>query len=363
MKKILILLLITLPLAQAAQAQGFLGRIRDAVAPKSEQNVSAPQPVKITPQEIIDQCLDLPSVETLVLTHMDYEPRVYEPPFLEKVERAHKAIDGFRDQIKLLHKQRDEIGEAANAAVETAGKQDADRIARQQTGRSADQLRNQSDKQTEAMAGDMVAKRMAEQGLGNMSLADLQALEGKSDEEIMKAMEGVTPTQVGTPQQQAGKAAAEAGLIRIRDRWAAIDREISESLPEVTEAFKVTYEEYREELNEKAAIVREYYEGYTDHKQYSHEQYAAAQRNLDSLLEKYLTTCFHLWSGHVRWMQERVKTKMADVAEYDRLLAQTMTVGGSALPSVGYDVAGQYLDMANGITMPPLPASDSNENE
>jgi hypothetical protein len=59
-------------------------------------------------------------------------------------------------------------------------------------------------------------------------------------------------------------------------------------------------------------------------------------------------------------MRQRIKAKLGYVARYDELMAQNMSASGvtaaaKALPSAGYDIAGQYLDATASITSPPYP--------
>jgi hypothetical protein len=306
----------------------------------------AQKPQGITPQQMMERTHALPSEENLVLVDI-YGGISSEDlgTLAPKVRAAKKEKQEFYDKIDALRQQAGEVVEAQEAAIESAGRQDADRIARRQTGRSAEQLENMSDKELEGMAGGMVQQRLGAAGLGNMSLADLQALEGKSDEEILKAMEGATPTQ------------ADAALKRITDRWAAIDREIDESIhgPDGTnKLYADMYEERRPELTEKLNILLPFQAGAGDQDSFD-AGYEGALANYRAVCSSYLMACYRNWLAHVRWMQGRVEAKMADVAEYDRLTAQKMSatgMGGTArqMPSAGYDIAVQYLEITSQAT-------------
>jgi hypothetical protein len=87
-------------------------------------------------------------------------------------------------------------------------------------------------------------------------------------------------------------------------------------------------------------------------------QIEAMSRTVNKIRRGENSEKFTLWRGAVSRMQGRVKTKMADVARYDQLLAQTMTSGGMTAtaqtkPSIGYEIAAQYLDLTSRVTELP----------
>jgi hypothetical protein len=143
--------------AAQVQAQGLRGLIRNAVAPKQEQ------PAGITPEAVIGQAPDLPAVATLA---------------------SGGDLADFYEQIAALREKMRETTDRISAGAQTVGRADVERIARQQTGRSVAELQNMSEAEQQAMAQQMAQRQLAAAGMGNMSLEQLRALEGKSDEEI-----------------------------------------------------------------------------------------------------------------------------------------------------------------------------------
>jgi hypothetical protein len=163
------------------------GAIQNAVQNTSSRNANeqtneAPAaantnlPIAMTPAEIMAQCPALPAVSQLV---NDDNIRASDPVYLP-----------FRAQIDALRENAKQTAQNAEQAAKAAGEQDADRLARQYTGHSQAELDNMSEAETEAMVNQMLSGM----GMGNMTIAQIQAMDGKSDDEIMAAMSkgGVT---------------------------------------------------------------------------------------------------------------------------------------------------------------------------
>ena len=318
-----------------------------------------------TPEAIIGQCSTPPKAETLALLDVygsvpDKDLGTLAP----KVEAARKEKAAFLDKIKALNEVRRKIAEKADAKMEAAGKKDADRLVRQQTGRSLEQVQNMSDAEAMKMTDNMVSQKLGAMGLGNMSLGDLQALEGKSDEEILKAFEGVAPAQIGAKQKQTGNPKAQAELKKIIEWWAGVDQVINEDRADAEKQMKTIFEKYKPALNEKAEILKPFADGKvyrTTQEQFNMGGYEAALGNYRAVMFAYLTECYACWADAVKTMQQRIEAKLSAAARYDELMAQNMSASGvtaaaKALPSAGYDIAGEYLDAAASITSPPYPA-------
>jgi hypothetical protein len=354
----------------AAQAQGFLGKIKDAVknvVPQTEQPAQQPRQLPgITPEAIIGQCPPMPSVAAIVGSN---DPRN---------QAAQDAVKEFHDRINALEERASEALERVNEDMRNEATAFADRTARQTTGRSASELENMSDANLQAMAGDLVAQRMAGAGMGNMSLGDLQALEGKSDEEVMqamgvgtkggltaaelKALEGMNEAEAeaymrqgdriqrakagaGNPKSmtkaQADKYLAQGQpdpeLKQIIDRWAEIDRVNQKEAAETTEKIQEIIARYEPQI---AAVPRGVANAHSD--ALTEEQ----QQTLKSLADARDTECLTLKRNLISTMQGRIKTKMADVPRYDALRPQSAV----AMPSHGYNIAAEYLDVTRSIT-------------
>jgi len=329
-----------------------------------------------TPEAIIGQCPHLPSAAYLAAGSDN--------------EAARAAIDEFYNQIHRLR----ESAKGATDAAEAAGRQDAERITKQMTGKSVSQVQNMSDSEANAMANKMVGQRLAGAGLGNMSLSDLQALENKSDSEIMAAMTGggvnyggLTPEelkamenmtdkqkeaymkqgdrmqrmQAAAPSQQAqvqaqaqakkamSQAQVSAEMKKITDRWQEIDRLNTKETQDV--AVKVTeiYARYQPQID---AVPR------SDKQKDGEYHTEAEQKNVARLCNARDVECYTIWRNQVSQMQGRIKTKMADAARYDELQAQSMSSSGmtamaKVMPSIGFSIAGQYLDVTSSVTSLP----------
>jgi hypothetical protein len=239
--------------------------------------------------------------------------------------------------------------EPIRAAVEANAKKNADNIARQVTGRSVAQLENMSDKQLEAMANGMVSQRIADAGLGGMSIADLQALEGKSQAEIMKAMEGAKLPQAGAaPQATAAQSKEQEDIMRIEAEARRIRALNDIAVRGAREDLKDLYNRYSEALTERGRRASELYEGYMDHRQYTHDQYAVAQREYESMQEMYMTACFTYWLGVVTSMQERA------LEIIEAMVPEVKNPPENAVGLAAYDLAGVYFEIARMATTPPL---------
>ncbi len=339
-----------------------------------------------TPEALIGQCPSMPSVAVLAAAYGNDDA-------------ALARVEEFSGQIRRL---QEKCRQESERGVEAAAMSDAERIAKQQTGHSIAELENMSEAQLLAAANQMAGKKIAAAGLGNMSLSDLQALEGKSDEEIMKAftggtaLGGLTPEELkamenmtdkqaeaylqqgdrmqriqaaaDSPQakarmaeagQQAAKAKSQtdiaAAMKKITDRWAEIDRLNNKEMEDVVLQIDAVCKRYDAQI--KAVPRSALLHGHVDIYSESEER---TVRNLSSARD---SECFTLWSNQISKMQGRLKTKLADVPEYDALLKQQMAGGGmtataKVMPSMGLDIAAQYLSTTAGVTSYPIIIGD-----
>lgn len=370
MKKLLLFATCLAAMASgAAQAQGVFGKLRNAVAPTSEQQ--KPAPVQgITPEAMIGQCPSFPSVATLVAGSGSGDR------FIE----AQKDIREFHDRINDLRRR---ASEAVDKMTDGA-RGDAERLAQQQTGYSVGQLQNMDDR----TSNDLVSKQLAASGLSGMNLDDLKSLEGKSDDEVInamtggkglavggltdaevRAMQGITPAQREAYMKQGdrmerAKAAGQSQaaprsmtpaqaqtyaaqgqpdpeLKRIADRWAEIDRVNAKEKADVMERIHAVYAVYIPQIEAiKPTGLSHGTDVYTE----------SEEKAMESLREAMRSECFTLWRNLMSAMQGRIKTKMADVPRYDALRRSEI-----APPSYGYEIASQYLDVAASVTAYPVP--------
>ncbi len=129
-----LVLTLTVGAAQQAQAQGILGRIRDAVGnavPKKEQPAQ-PQPTAAprvegrTPSQIIADCPAFPSLNDLVITSVSYNMQLHGEPFYAEWKNALVRSDAYRHSIGALDDEvvalRDQITEAMRAHHSAGGR-------------------------------------------------------------------------------------------------------------------------------------------------------------------------------------------------------------------------------------------------
>ncbi|MDR1004408.1 MAG: hypothetical protein LBL97_05305 [Prevotellaceae bacterium] len=339
---------------------------------------------QITPEAMIGQCPDLPSVSTLIAYSMNsYLPN-------DRNDRAaEQAIEAFRKQISTLRERAKQAGEQISAAAETAGRSDAERIVKQQTGKSVAELRNMSKAQQEAMGMQLVAQQLQSVGLGNMSLDQLKALEGKNEEEVMAAMSssgvtfgGLTPDELKAMEKMSdadklaymqqgdrmqrmqnasdpwavkkGQAAAQkaqsqlqviAEIKQINERWAAIDLLMEKEIQEVQDKLHQISKKYAPQY-----ARGDIYESGTA------AEIRAAQTNDTKVRTAQYTEQAPIWRNHIAQMMSRIKNKMADASRMDELQAQTMSSSGMTdlgkvnMQSYAYTIADDYLKMATQVT-------------
>ncbi len=342
---------------------------------------------QVTPEALIGQCPSMPSVATLVAARLN-------PP--DKGPAANAVVEAFLQQINALLEQGKQLGDQ----VEAAATSDAERIAQQQTGHSVAQLQNMSDDQLMGMAQQMAGKKLAAAGMGNMSLGDLQALEGKSDQEVLaalgnananafngltaaevKALEGMTDKQAeaylqqgdrmqrmqaaaASPQAMARQAETArltksvqsqadiaAELKKITDRWAEIDRLNSTDTKEVVLQIDAIHKKYEPQIAAipRSALVAGHVDAYSE----------SEERAVMGLRSACESECYTLWSNLTGKIQGRIKTKLADAPRYDELMRQQVALSGATatakvMPTVGLGIASDYLSTTSGVTTYPI---------
>ncbi|MDR0825408.1 MAG: hypothetical protein LBN74_09965, partial [Prevotella sp.] len=361
MKQIIILLLCALPFGAAAQT---------------------------TPEAIIGQCPNLPSVAHLAARFDN--------------ETAQAAIQEFFDELKVVREAAIKASELAQEGTKEAAISDAERIAKQETGKSVTELQNMSDAEAQAMAQKLVGQKMSAAGLGNMSLKDLQALEGKSNAEIMatmtgnidfgltpqeiKAMEGMSDKQIeaymkkgdrmqrmqaagvnaaGSPKikqtdAQTKKALSQTAIVdeinRIKERWNDIDNLCKKETQEVAVKIAEIKKRYRSQIDAipRSGLIAGHESVYTQ----------SEEKAVTRLRIACDTECYTLWRNQISKIQGRIKTKMPDAYRMDELTSQSFAAGGmTAMGKINihgyvYSIADQYLDIAANVTSLPLIIED-----
>ncbi len=263
---------------------------------------------------------------------------------MAKVKKAQQAIKTFNESIVALRQQGTVVVEEMRAKVAEDALRMGDAIAKQTTGRSAEELQNMSEEEMEAMTNDLVAQRLAAAGLGNMSLADLQALEGKSDAEILQAMQGAKPVSA----QQASVAMnmqAEADFQRVAAEYLKIKKQTQAMMITSVEAdLAKIYEKHKSALCEKLkALLQE--SDKADEGKWDKSAYNTAQLNYQAVKEAYLKECFIYLNAATRGMMKYCsETAQKSLPEMKNPKADKAGMGA-------YDIAGLYLELAESITM------------
>ena len=353
--------------ATQVQAQGFLGRIKDAVKtalPKTEQPAPEKEPAPaltgVTPRQLMYNCPALPTVDELVVTNVGYDLNLQGQPFREKHQRAMRAIEKFHreiDSLQVLCRQmKDRANKVFTDKARADGNRLADQTARQMTGRSAAELQNMSDKELEAMGRGITAHHMEASGSG-ASIAELQAMAEKGDQEgIMKAMSGVqVPTGGQTPTSAGGlNYAADPAYQRIRVDYDALTAANNAEIAEISKELKRIYEKHEKAIAEKALILQDY----TDGKVADMEGYPPAQRNWELAMEAYLTECFN-------YLRDRTDSMKSLTLSYAVIHPEVDAPTADPAGMIAYDMAYQYLELASQIeryqTM--LPGDETNDEE
>ena len=332
-----------------------------------------------TPEAIIKQCPALPAVKQLVDGINTYA--------------SGPEIDAFHAKIEALRENAKRNVEVADKATEAVAREDGDRIARRFTGRSLDELENMNEADTEAM----INQHLAASGLGNMTLAQLESLGDKSEEEIMAAltksgatigglgldeimaMEGMTDAQKKAYMQKGDRAkrakdfadspqtkerlkqGEDAAIIMqvnlelqsINARW----RELSLQIARENEETAIQIAALDAQYAPKVAAIKptKWISGedagyiFTD----------AETKKREALFVACRTEQYTLWRNHTIKVQERIKAVIAnEVPRYDELMKQQMiatgmTASAELMPSAGYGFAEQYLDAAASVTNLP----------
>jgi formate dehydrogenase maturation protein FdhE len=261
-----------------------------------------------TPEAIIKQCPDLPSVANLVASNDD---------------KAKTTIEGFHAKIDELLRRVEKENDSKVAIAGTAGKTDAEKIAKQMTGHSIEELENMSQEDMEKMAQQLIAQQMAAVGKGN---TQAKAEDAKSLLE------------------------AQTELREINERWQKIDELCINEIKEIAKKIDDIYVKYQKQIDAVPmsgmafGIEPVYLESEI-------EQIRKFKNQRD-------TECYTLWRAQISKIQERIKSKLADVKRYDELSvitlsAQGLTSAAKAMPSIGLSIAEQYLSYTERVTSLP----------
>jgi hypothetical protein len=153
-----------------------------------------------TPEAIIGQTPALPSAATLAAAvHSESDKSA-----------AAKAVQTFRAKLKALSEKAGKaamgnISEAEIVQARTQAVADAEKQAKAMTGKSVEQLKNMSDAEAQAVADKAMQQRMAEAGMGNMNLADMQNMSEDQLKATMAQKMGLTPAELKAMENMSDK--------------------------------------------------------------------------------------------------------------------------------------------------------------
>ncbi len=346
-------LMFTVGIAQA-QAQGLRGLIGKALGnqseqPSQQQPAAAPKVEGRTPSQIIAACPAFPSLNDLVITNVGYDMELRRGgPFEEELERAHNRIQAFYDAFHPLDRELDSISEqiteAMRAKTAATVQREGEAFARQTTGRSMAEIQNMSEAELEAMGAAIANQRAGAAGLGSM--ADIQALEGKSQEEILAATAGTGPVQGGTP-AALKMAAPDPAVERAQAEKAKRDADIQTARVEIEEELERIYQRHRPALISRLRILEPLIEMTVDgldadDRPKFEAAYPAAQHSLETATEAYLTDYYSYLLGALKGMKDRLAALEATVPEMKAPRADPAGINA-------YDIAQRYLEIAGSI--------------
>jgi hypothetical protein len=305
-----------------------------------------------SPETIIGQTPELPPAQALAAETPEIEA------FVAQIDRLRKLND---ENLARQMPSETEIAAMREKAVANAEKQ-----AKQLTGKSVAELQNLSEAEAQAIAEEAVNRQLKAAGLGNMSLDDLQKLEGKSDKEVMeammgagaipdlgltpaelKAMESMTDTQIeaymkqGDRMQRVQKAADKFDARYKQSKSPEIDVNVIMQAQEEQQKFMERSDSIRK-LNEKerhevAAQMRDAVyprhraalekarrdAGECDGKtERSNEWCEDAFRRMRTVETAFRADCYSLWRNQIGKEQERLKTLLDDAKKLDAMQAK-----------------------------------------
>ena len=352
-----LVLTLTVGAAQQAQAQGILGRIRDAVGnavpqkeqPAQPQPAAAPRVEGRTPSQIIAACPAFPSLNDLVITSVSYNMQLHGEPFYAEWKNALVRSDAYRHSIGALDDEvvalRDQITEAMRAKTGATIQREGEAFARQTTGRSMAEIQNMSEAELEAMGTAIANQRAASAGLGSM--ADIQALEGKSQEEILAATSGAGPVQGGTPAALKKAPPIDPAYERTNAQRLKMEADVEAALAEIEVELERIYQSHLPALLSRLRILKPILNLQDDGLDADelpkwNAEYPPAQRSWEKAQEEYQTDYFRYLLGAIGGIKEHIAAFEATVPEMKAPTADP--AGGNA-----YDIAERYLEIAGSI--------------
>ena len=161
-----------------------------------------------TPESIRKSCPPIPSVNTLKIWALDECEAMS--------QKISDEVNGFHDKIntnnQFVYEKIEELKALGKIEEQKAGEKDKeqlDKTIKATTGKSIKELESMSDKETEAYANQMV------KSMTGMTMEQLAALDGKSDAEILAAMQKSGAIDKAAQQAAAKPAATTVDVTKI----------------------------------------------------------------------------------------------------------------------------------------------------
>ena len=318
-----------------------------------------------TSEAIIETCPDLPSTKALAINATGGEDNDGATP---------SEIVNFKSQLeKLRHADIGRMPSISEADINKM-KDDAEKQVKQvekSTGKSLQELEKMNEAEAMALSEKMLEQQMATISAFDMSFADLQALESKSEKEIeaimtakiaqktglttqeLKAMEKMSDKEIETYMQQGDRIQrvqkategmqlmdidedkanedarkfeiinqAQEEQMKYMKRMDEINKLLENERKEVTKQMKIIYQKHKNTIDAawidftpcidaKTSIVRTEAECNSYRKRYKNAQQTC------------YAECFELWRNQIGKEQECLKTMLPDAKKLDNLQAQS----------------------------------------
>ena len=305
---------------------------------------------QLTPEAIIEQFPELPSAPALA-AHGD-------------------VVDNFKNVLTATRQRAREMIDAAEADKKgnvEAFTKDAEKMVQERTGKSVDQLQNMSAEELQATANSLVSQQMGSLGMGNISLDDLQKLEGKSEQEIMAAFapQGMnigsnTATLAGVNEQGQKRSEISAEMDKILKTWRSVtelnNKDSLDTAGQINALWKSKYADYyRQSFDQQRKLLDVGGDS---------EAIAALGKRMEEIRGAFNVDAFSLWRSLISRGQERIKSTLADAPRMDTLQEQYNKLSleeqgmqakyaNLTVPNNGMEIAIQYLDWSEKVLFFP----------
>lgn len=309
-------------------------------------------------------------------------------------EEAMAEIGEWHDRYNVFKDKFDAFVEREQQRASESVRKATEKKVQNDYGKSVAELQNMSDKEAQEFGMQLAEKQLQQTGLGNMSLADLQALEGKSEAEIMAAMqregvtiggmdvselmamEGMSDEEIAAYMQQSNRMERMSNAYS-QEKLNSLEKKSSNAgrIMEISEEINRIHANlnYIRQLNEKEeAELQKLFGEINDRTEaqipeptlpitdygvvlmYIHTEEEVA------IIEKMWfdchTECFTLWHNYLTKVQGQLKSMLADAYRLDELNRELSELQGAKAEgmSATIAIASDYLETATAATSYPI---------